>query len=114
MGVGVYLGDELVGVGILGRPTARNMPPGTAEITRVTTLGTPNACSMLYGALTRAAKALGYKRVITYTLESEPGTSLRAAGFVIDHRTKDQTWDRPSRPRQVGVTPLGHKLRWTA
>jgi hypothetical protein len=78
-------GGELVGVGIAGRPTSKEYDDRTTlEITRVCSDGTRNACSMLYGALARAAKALGYECVITYTREDEPGASLRAAGFVRD------------------------------
>lgn len=73
------------GVGILGRPVARALQDGvTAEVARIATDGTPNACSMLYGSLRRVAVALGYQNVYTYCLASEPGTSLRAAGFVRD------------------------------
>lgn len=85
VGVGVHADGALVGVGILGRPVARGAQDGhTAEITRCCTTGARNACSMIYGALARAAKALGYRRVITYTLADEPGSSLKAAGFRAD------------------------------
>jgi hypothetical protein len=81
-GVGAYA-DELVGVGIAGRPIGRKMQDGrTVEITRLCLSQAPrNTASRLYGALCRAAKALGYLRAITYTLQSEAGTSLAAAGF---------------------------------
>lgn len=80
--VSVYDGENLCGVAIAGQPIARKLDDGlTIEIRRVCTDGTPNACSMLYGACCRAAKAMGYKRVVTYTLVSEPGASLRASGF---------------------------------
>ena len=70
------------GVVIIGRPVARMNDDGfTAEVTRCCTLGDKNACSMLYGAAWRAARALGYRRLITYTLATEPGTSLVASGF---------------------------------
>lgn len=101
-----------VGVGIAGRPVARALDDGhTIEITRVATDGHPNACSMIYGALCRAAKALGYRRAITYTIESEPGTSLKAAGFsqVADLRTRP-SWGSPSRPR-VQVDLFGNERR---
>ena len=84
-GVGLYRADDLIAVGIAGRPVARGADDGrTVEITRVCTLGDANACSTLYGALCRAAKALGYRRAITYTLATEPGSSPAAAGFVRD------------------------------
>lgn len=77
-GVGVELDGELVGVGIAGRPAARALDNGrTVEITRICTTGVPNVCSMLYGALSRAAFALGYSKVVTYTLQSENGASLK-------------------------------------
>ena len=82
-GVGAHCDSELVGVGIAGRPLARHLQDGrTVEITRLCLSAAPrNTASMLYGALCRAAKALGYVLAITYTLASELGTSLKAAGF---------------------------------
>ena len=80
--VAVYDGERLCGVAIAGRPIARKLDDGlTIEIRRVCTDGTRNACSILYGACARVAKAMGYRRIVTYTLQSEPGTSLKAAGF---------------------------------
>lgn len=72
-----------------------------------------NACSLLYAAAWRAARALGYRRLVTYILASEPGTSLRAAGWRCVAQTSGGTWDRPSRPR-VDLHPLQAKLRWEA
>jgi len=82
---GVADGDgNLVGVASAGNPVAPSQHDGvTLEVTRCCTDGTPNAVSMLYGAMRRAAKALGAERLITYTLASEPGTSLRASGWRI-------------------------------
>lgn len=121
--LGVEHDGELVGVALVGRPVAQKLADGyTAEVTRVCVLeGYPNACSMLYGAAARAAKALGYRRVITYTLDTEPGTSLRAVGWTPTPATTGatQTWDVPSRPRlQQDLfgndrRPLGTKVRWT-
>lgn len=84
--IGLAEDGELIGVCIVGRPTARHMDDGhTAEVLRVCVLeGKPNANSMLYGAAARACKAMGYKSVITYTLPEESGASLRAAGFVAE------------------------------
>ena len=80
--VSVAEGERLCGVAIAGRPVARRLDDGlTLEILRVCTDGTHNACSILYGACSRCAKEMGYKRVVTYTLVSEPGSSLKAAGF---------------------------------
>ena len=106
--------DHIVGVVIVGRPVARHMDDTrTLEVNRLCTDGTPHACSMLYGAAWRAAKALGYTRLITYTLASESGASLRAAGWHIVGETKGRSWSCPSRPR-VDTAPLQDKLRWEA
>jgi hypothetical protein len=79
--VGVFT-DQLVGVAMAGRPVARHFDDGTTlEVNRTCTDQTPNANSMLYGAIWRAAKALGYTRCITYTQLDETGASLRAAGW---------------------------------
>jgi len=110
--IGVARGSELVGVAVVGRPVARGLDDGfTAEVTRVATDGSRNACSMLYGAAWRAAKAMGYRKCITYTLASEPGTSLRAAGWRIVGEVKGRSWDTATRPR-VDAHPLQNKLRW--
>jgi len=112
--VGARVGAQLVGVAIIGRPIARMLADGgTCEVTRLCTDGTPNACSMLYGAAARAAKALGYDRVITYILTSEPGTSLRASGWIKDAAVKaEHSWTRPSRSRVNAERPTGPKTRW--
>ena len=81
-GIGLQIGDKLIGVATAGRPIARHYDDGlTLEVNRTCTDGTRNANSMLYGAIWRAAKAMGYKRCITYTHASETGASLRAAGW---------------------------------
>lgn len=81
-GIAVNDGEKVVGVAMVGRPVARGMDDGwTLEVNRCCTDGTRNAASMLYGAAARAARALGYRRLVTYTLASERGTSLRAAGW---------------------------------
>lgn len=105
---------EIVGVAMVGRPVSRLADDGwTLEVTRVCTLGTRNACSLLYRAAWRAAKAMGYRRVITYTLASESGASLRGAGFRVVGEVKGQAWSRPSRPR-VDLHPAQDKIRWEA
>lgn len=81
------------------------------EVTRVATDGTRNACSKLYGAAWRATLGLCYRRCITYTLKSESGASLRAAGFVPVAVVRAQSWNRPSR-RRVDRYPLEEKIRW--
>lgn len=81
-GVGWYVCDQLVGVGVAGRPLARGLQDGrTVEITRICLSEAGHTASRLYGALCRAAKGLGYVRAVTYTLASESGTSVKAAGF---------------------------------
>lgn len=110
--IAVNDGVDLRGVIIVGRPVARNLQDGTtAEVTRCCTDGAHNAPSMLYAAAWRAARAMGYQRLITYTLIEEPGTSLKAAGWKELYKTKEQTWDRPSRKR-VDMHPTGQKTLW--
>ena len=93
------LGDELVGVVIVGRPVARRRDDGrTLEVTRLCTTGHKNACSFLYGAAARAAFALGYSRIGTYILKREPGTSLAAAGWKLIGETPGKSWSVPTRP----------------
>lgn len=102
--IGVAAGDTLVGVAIVGRPVSRVIQAegGTLEVTRVCTDGTDNACSMLYGACRRAAFALGYDRLITYTQDDEGGSSLRAAGYrVLAQRPIRSGWSTASRPRDA-------------
>jgi hypothetical protein len=108
------------GVMIVGRPVARYLQDGwTCEVLRVATDGAPNACSLLYGAAARAAKALGYRRVVTYTLAEESGASLRAAGFERDADLAERpAWDCLARDRvQTDLfgeeqRPAGAKVRW--
>lgn len=107
-------GQKVVGVVVVGRPVARHYDDGyTLEVARCCTDGTKNACSLLYGAAWRAAKALGYRRIVTYTLISEDGASLRAAGWTVLHKTQGGTWNREGRPR-VDKAPLEPKLCWEA
>jgi hypothetical protein len=93
---------QLVGVAMIGRPVARHYDNGlTLEVNRTATDGTPNANSALYGAAWRAAKALGYTRLITYTQEGETGASLRGAGWKdTAQRPARKGWNTPSRPTQ--------------
>lgn len=112
--VGAALDGELVGVAIAGRPVGRRQDDGkTIEVTRVCTLGHKNVPSMLYGAISRAAFALGYKRVITYTLCTESGTSLRASGWTCTGKVNGRSWSVPSRQR-IDKSPvqLQDKFRW--
>ena len=91
--IGLYEADEMVGCAVCGRPVSRHLDDGfTCEINRLCTDGTKNACSMLYGAYCRTAKAMGYKIVITYILESENGASLKASNFVCEGRAGGTHW----------------------
>ncbi|HEY2763373.1 MAG TPA: XF1762 family protein [Pseudonocardiaceae bacterium] len=108
--------DELVGVAMCGYPVAREWADGqTLEVNRTATDGTEHANSMLYAACWRAAKALGYRRLITYTQAGESGASLRAAGWrVVAQRPPRRGWDTPSRPREDrGVDGIPRTL-WEA
>ncbi len=110
--IGAYEGDRLCGVVIVGRPVARGRQDGfTVEVTRLCTDGTRNASSFLYGCAARAALALGYRRIGTYTLQSEGGASLRAAGWRIIAEVKGRSWDTPSR-RRTDKHPTENKLLW--
>lgn len=108
---GVSIDGEIVGVAIAGNPARVWQGTGRIVISRVATNETRNACSMLYGALCRAAAALGYTEAWTYTLADEPGTSLRAAGFARVGVSAGGEHSRPSRPRAPAVRPES-KQRW--
>lgn len=112
----VAQGDEVVGVASVGRPVARAYDDGwTLEVNRSCVLNAPHANSMLYAAAWRAAKALGYRRLITYTQKGESGASLRAAGWrIVAERPARAGWDMPSRPRALrGVENVARTL-WEA
>lgn len=109
-----FIDADYCGAVIVGRPVARMRDDGiTLEVTRLATDGTKNACSFLYGCAARAAFALGYKRIGTYILSSEPGTSLRAAGWKLIGEAGGGSWGRKERPR-VDTHPLQSKLLWEA
>ncbi len=107
--------DELVGVAIAGRPTNRNNDDReTVEVLRLATDGTRNACSMLLGACQRAAKAIGAWRCITYTLDDETGSSLRAVGWERQADNIQSFWtDAGSRTPAVDRPHMEQrKVRW--
>ena len=114
--VGAVAGGDLVGVAIAGRPTNRNNDDGqTVEVLRVATNGHPNACSALLGSCARAAKAIGARRVITYTLSDESGASLRGAGWTLECADTGKSWwaTGDTRPRAVDRAHMAtHKARW--
>lgn len=118
-GHGCYNGDELVGVAMVGRPVARALDPdAVVEVNRVCVAApvaklTWNACSMLYGAAAKEAKRRGYERIITYTLVTEPGTTLRAAGWEPVAKVRGRSWSCKSRPRtDTSKTQRTDKTRW--
>ena len=121
--VGCEVGGKLVGVATVGQPLARLLCDGyTLEVTRLCTDGTKGVCSFLYSRCARIAKEMGYKKIITYILESEDGTSLKASGWHCEvEKCGGGSWNVPSRPREVVVTtlfgevqkyPIGKKQRW--
>ena len=110
--IAVSDGETVRGVATVGRPVARGLQDGwTAEVNRCATDGAKNACSMLYGACWRAARALGYRRLVTYTLPEEGGGSLRGAGWKCLGDTGGGRWSRKTRAR-VDLHPLQVKMRW--
>lgn len=110
--VAVAEGDWIVGVAIVGRPVARHLDDGgTLEVTRVATDGTHNACSLLYGAAWRIARELGYRRLVTYTLKTESGASLRASGFRAVEEVRGRSWSCPSRLR-TDKSRIEDRMRW--
>lgn len=118
-GSGLFHQGRLAAVGIAGRCSSRVLDSRGnlhfIEITRIASDGTDNACSQLYGSLTRAAKAIGYCRAYTYTLQSESGASLKASGWIVDEVLKPRTsggWDCKSRPRDEADWPSEPKVRW--
>lgn len=112
--IGLEFDGVLVGVVMVGRPVARMLDDGrTAEVNRTCTDGTPNANSMLYGAAWRAARAMGYRRAVTYTQASESGVSLRAAGWVrVAVLAPTPGWTRESRPREDHGADGIPRMRW--
>jgi hypothetical protein len=113
-GLAVNDGEKVVGVAMVGRPVSRMLDNGwTLEVIRCCTDGTPHVASKLYAAAWRAARALGYQRLITYTLIEEAGTSLKAAGWKALYETSGGSWNREGRPR-VDTAPTGQKRLWEA
>lgn len=110
--IGAFEGARLCGVAIVGRPVARMRDNGlTAEITRLCTDGTRNAASFLLGRSARAAFALGFEKIGTYTLASEGGASLRAAGWRLIGTAGGGSWSRPTRER-TDKAPTEQKALW--
>ena len=121
--VGCEVGGKLVGVATVGQPLARLLCDGyTLEVTRLCTDGTKGVCSFLYSRCARIAKEMGYHKIITYILESEDGTSLKASGWHCEvEKCGGGSWNVPSRPRELVVKtlfgeiqkyPVNKKQRW--
>jgi len=117
--LGLEVDGEVVGAAIVGRPVARGVPAySVAEVTRLVTDGTRNACSALYGACARVAREMGFDVIQTYILDSETWTSLRASGWELDGHTAGGDWnhskayagkrrtDQPQEPKQRWVKLL--------
>ena len=110
--VGCHADGRLVGVAIVGRPVSRHLDNGsTLEVNRLCTDGTKNACSFLYAAAWRAAKAMGYKKLITYVLDTENGASVRAAGFRCAGLAGGKRWTGVRRPPE-DLYPAQMKYRY--
>ena len=102
-----------VGIAICGRPVARGSDDGlTLEVARLCTDGTPNACSKLYGACSRIAKEMGYAKIQTYILESEPGISLKASGWTMEAVTAGGQWKYSGGKERRTDQPTEPKQRW--
>jgi hypothetical protein len=107
-------GGDDIGVAVVGNPARQWQDESVLCLLRMAVLeGQKNACSFLYGACSRAARAMGASDLVTYTLPVEPGTSLRAAGWVFAGMTDGGEWDRPTKPRQKSLFPQPKK-RWFA
>lgn len=110
--IGISDGEKIVGVAIVGRPVSRHLDDGwTLEVNRLCTDGSRNACSALYAAAWRAARAMGYKRLVTYILESENGASLRATGWKCVGQAGGLRWTGRRRP-EVDLYPAQMKIRF--
>lgn len=110
--LGAAIGEKIIGVAIIGRPLARMLDNGaTLEVLRVATDGHRNACSWLLSKSWRATQALGFKRLVTYTLPEEGGGSLRGAGWRCAGQSGGGSWSREGRPR-VDKHPTQTKFRW--
>jgi hypothetical protein len=111
--LGAAVDGKLVGVAIAGRPVARKLDDGkTLEVLRVCTDGTANACSFLYARCAKIARLMGYEKIITYTLESESGASLRALGAKQIGPLFSHEWGNLARPRKKQSVYQEPKYRW--
>ena len=105
--------EKTIGVVICGRPVARKLDDGfTLEVTRLCTDGSKNACSMLYGAAARVAKEMGYKKIQTYILDEESGTSLKASGWKFETISPGGAWVHSDQKPRSNNHPMNEKQRW--
>lgn len=114
--IGCYLADELIGVGIGGRPRSRKLDNGlTFEVYRVCTDGHKNATSFIYSKMKKIAQQMGYLKIITYTLQDESGASLRAIGATVEKNVehKKQWNDHGKTKRNIQAVTIQLKFRWT-
>ena len=110
--LGCMVGGQLVGVAIVGRPVSRYLDDGlTLEVNRLCTDGTKNACSFHYGAAARAAKVMGYRKIITYILDTESGISLRASGWQCAGLAGGREWTGKRHPAEP-LYPAQMKYRY--
>lgn len=113
--IGLRDNGELVGVGVAGLPISRKLDDGkTLEISRVCVKdGYKNANSMFYGRLARIGYLMGYEKVITYTLQKESASSLKAVGAILERElNRPQSWNVPTRPREEREVYKEKKYRW--
>lgn len=113
--IGCSEANQLVGVAIVGRPIARSFNDSyTAEVLRTCTneLAPKGAVSFLYAACWRIWRAMGGRKLITYTLVTESGASLRGAGWKVVAEVPVDSWNRPSRGRRWQSVYGQQKFRW--
>jgi len=104
---------DLHGAAIVGRPVSRELEQyGIAEVTRLVTDGHKHACSFLYAACARIAREMGFQRIQTYILDTEPGTSLLAAGWTLVRKTNEGNWNNSWRKGRREDQPMTQKQRW--
>ena len=112
--LGALFCDRLVGVIVVGRPVGGQHQSDWVEVTRCCTDGTFNACSFLYAVAARAGAALGFQRIQTYILDTEPGVSLKAAGWQFERMSHPVGWhhDGGRAARKVPAHLAGRKQLW--
>ncbi|MCP1161243.1 MULTISPECIES: XF1762 family protein [Bacillus] len=112
--IGLWDHDVLIGVIIAGSPVARHNNNGfTLEITRCCLKSSiyRNGISKMIGSVYQVAKAMGYTKIITYTLDHESGDSLKSCGFELEAITSGGSWNSTARKRE-NKAPTTPKKRW--